>query len=151
MESLISQPVIDLVRNYVDALAQDAKKNAPVASGKLRNSYQSNVSASVSSLIGTVEAEDYHKYVEDGRKPNSKRPPIEAIKRWAGIKGIPLSAAYPIARAIGQRGIVAKPYIPNFVGSTQESLVNSLDNEFAKNIDTQVTLTITTKLGAKEK
>lgn len=38
-----------------------------------------------------------------GRAPG-KQPPIKAIQQWCKVKGIDVNAAYPIAKAIGQKG-----------------------------------------------
>ena len=51
---------------------------------------------------------DHALYVEKGRRPG-KRPPMSAIQRWMAAKGIPSRAAFPIARAIGKRGIKGRP------------------------------------------
>lgn len=45
----------------------------------------------------------YGKYIDEGRRPG-KQPPLQAIKEWTRLKGIPESAAFPIARKIGQEG-----------------------------------------------
>jgi len=45
----------------------------------------------------------YGKFVDKGRKPG-KMPPIDDIRDWCRIKGIPQSAAYPIAKKIGDKG-----------------------------------------------
>jgi hypothetical protein len=45
----------------------------------------------------------YGKFVDEGRRPG-KMPPVKDIMEWTRLKGIPESAAYPIARKIGEKG-----------------------------------------------
>lgn len=60
---------------------------------------------------------NYAIYVEKGRKPNMKAPPVRVIIAWIDRKKIPLrggrknAVAYAIARSIGRWGIKAKPFI----------------------------------------
>lgn len=58
--------------------------------------------------------------VHNGRRPGARQPPTEPILEWARRKGIisdadtpsqARSKAFLIARAIGRRGIRAKPYL----------------------------------------
>ena len=45
----------------------------------------------------------YGKFVDKGRRPG-KMPPLDDIREWARIKGIPQTAVYPIAKKIGEEG-----------------------------------------------
>jgi hypothetical protein len=45
----------------------------------------------------------YGKFIDEGRRPG-KMPPIKDIADWCKIKGIPQSAAFPIAKSIGEKG-----------------------------------------------
>jgi hypothetical protein len=49
-------------------------------------------------------ANDYLKYVDQGRKPGTY-PPIQAIQRWVAIKGLPKEAAWAIRTNIFKFGI----------------------------------------------
>lgn len=40
----------------------------------------------------------------DGGRGSGKMPPVERIKAWARVKGIPENLSYPIARSIGAKG-----------------------------------------------
>lgn len=48
-------------------------------------------------------------FVEKGRGAGKPMPPLGVIAQWAQDKGIPKEAVYPIARAIGRRGIPPRP------------------------------------------
>jgi hypothetical protein len=48
-------------------------------------------------------------FVEKGRRPGATPPPIGPIRAWAVRHGMPPGSAYAIAKAIGRRGIKARP------------------------------------------
>jgi len=48
-------------------------------------------------------------FIEFGTAPHF--PPLDKIRAWCARKGIPESAAYPIARAISERGTPERPWL----------------------------------------
>ena len=66
-----------------------------------------------------IEFEGYGKYVSDGRGPG-RQPPTEDIADWCAVKGIPVEAAYPIARSIGQKGSPGDGWIDSIMESIDE-------------------------------
>lgn len=92
---------------YIEEMAKILRKQDKIASGDLIRSLDTRVLKTGFGTSYTLKilAEEYLKYVESGRKPNSKAPPIEPIKKWARDKGIPEGLAYPIAKSIGIKGI----------------------------------------------
>jgi hypothetical protein len=46
----------------------------------------------------------YGKFIDEGRGPSTRMPPLDAIKEWTRIKGIPEEAAFPIAKKIQREG-----------------------------------------------
>jgi HK97 gp10 family phage protein len=51
----------------------------------------------------------YAPFIEFGTSPHF--PPLEPIRAWCRRKGIPEEAAYPIARAISERGTPERPFL----------------------------------------
>lgn len=92
---------------YIEEMAKILRKQDKIASGDLIRSLDTRVLKTGFGTSYTLKilAEEYLKYVESGRKPNSKAPPIEPIKKWTRQKGIPEGLAYPIAKSIGIKGI----------------------------------------------
>lgn len=92
---------------YIEEMAKILRKQDKIASGDLIRSLDTRVLKTGFGTSYTLKilAEEYLKYVESGRKPNSKAPPIEPIKKWTREKGIPEGLAYPIAKSIGIKGI----------------------------------------------
>lgn len=50
-------------------------------------------------------------YVERGRLPGGRMPPVSIISAWAVRHGMPARAGWPIARAIARRGIKPRPVL----------------------------------------
>lgn len=48
-------------------------------------------------------------YIEFGTAPHF--PPVDKIRAWCLRKGLPASAAYPIARKISERGTPERPFL----------------------------------------
>ena len=71
----------------------------------------------------------YYNAITAGRRPNAKRPPIDAIEKWIDKKHIDISkmgfksitsAAYVIANNIAKNGIKAR----GFIGFDENEMVN---------------------------
>lgn len=92
-------------KDYVKILTRLLLSNKPYAkkaTGALINSINFKLQDDAKKI--TIIANDYLKYVDKGRKPGTY-PPIQAISKWASIKGIPQSAVFPIAHKIFKFGI----------------------------------------------
>jgi hypothetical protein len=98
-------------RDYVKVLVSLLKNNRPyakVASGSLINSINYRLQDTANGINVILLANDYLKYVDEGRRPSTNpdsKPPIQAIQRWASIKGIPQEAAWAIRNNIWRFGI----------------------------------------------
>jgi len=85
---------------------------APVDTGRLRQSITTKIDKAVVPQWATVgPSVKYGRYVEFGRKPGSRPPPVAALLPWVKRHGMPPSAAFAIARAIAKRGIKPKPFM----------------------------------------
>ena len=89
---------------YLQGLVQ---KETPVDTGMLRGSIFTEIRGretdNINGIVGTPLM--YGVVVEFGRRPGQTPPPVAVIKRWAVLHGLSEGLAYPIARAIGRRGI----------------------------------------------
>ncbi len=74
------------------------------ASGNLQRSLDYRFVENIGELDLNVIGEKYYTYVDEGRKAN-RFPPVNAIRKWATLKGISPDAAWPIAQKIYQFGI----------------------------------------------
>lgn len=75
-----------------------------VASGRLINSIDYRLRETATSLQFQLLAENYLEYVDKGRKPGTY-PPIQAIRRWTQLKGLPKGSEYGVQKNIYKFGI----------------------------------------------
>ena len=90
--------------DYVRIIAKEIKSAGKSASGKLIRSLDYRLSDDASAIHFIFGAEDYFTFVDEGRRPGSF-PPIQALAKWARIKGISKDAVFPIAKSIYRFGI----------------------------------------------
>src|SRR5262245_5044325 len=105
--------------NYIADLARRNIRNIDAyATGAMYAGIQ--VSSSPGGLVFTVGCkEKYAPYVELGTRPHW--PPLDAIREWCRVRGIPETAAFPIARAIARRGLPERPFLyPAFYQGMRE-------------------------------
>ncbi len=91
-----------------DEARNNVKQLDAFDTGELFNSI--DISVSPKGLSVTVYSSSKHApYIEFGTAPHF--PPLDAIRAWCARKGIPVSAAFPIARAISERGTPERPWL----------------------------------------
>lgn len=100
----------DLRRRAVRVEAR-AKQLAPVDTGRLRASIHIVGPLLVGGrlVFYVVTASGYGRWVHDGRQPG-RQPPTLALEGWARRHGAG-GAEFVIARAVGRRGIPARPFL----------------------------------------
>ena len=90
--------------DYVRVLAKELRSAGKSASGKLIRSLDYRLSDEAGAIHFIFDANDYFTYVDEGRRPGSY-PPIQALDKWARIKGISKTAVFAIAKSIYKFGI----------------------------------------------
>jgi HK97 gp10 family phage protein len=91
-----------------DEARRNIKQADSYATGELYDSVIVEVSArGLAIWVGSTS--HYAPYVEFGTRPHF--PPVDAIREWCRVRGIPESAAFPIARQISERGTPAVPFL----------------------------------------
>lgn len=127
-----------------ERIMADSKQNyVPVDMGILRSSgfvkppVVTGSSAVVEMGYGGA-ASSYALYVHEGTGPAVGRPPfmppVEVIRRWARRHGIDEAAAFPIARAIGRRGLRPLKYLEQPANVAR----NGMDQRLAADVRAQV-------------
>lgn len=93
--------------------------------------------------------EEYGQWVESGRRPGGKMPPISKIEAWAKIKPLTQfrdkkgryisnrSRAFLIARAIARDGIKPFPFLTNEVELAQDELAFLLQQYIEDSIQSE--------------
>ena len=131
-----------------------------VSSGTLLNSliYKIKVRYGKPTIDFSVKgpAGQYADVIEFGRKPNSKMPPVSAIEKWIRMKPLKLrnrqgefikstesaikSAAYNIARSIGEKGIEGINYYGEAIDDTWDEYKDRLMDAYIKDIEQRLLL-----------
>jgi hypothetical protein len=93
----------------------DARAAVPTDRKLLQNAIVAELqsgAAPLSVFVGVLKgpALQYAAAVEKGRRPGAPPPPTKPIEAWARRKGID-APAYVLARAIGRKGIPARPFL----------------------------------------
>ena len=119
MANDINKSIVGVLNTLADKTTKEIKSllrlNGKYASGRLVNSVVVKVLETDKGVKMSLEYADYGKYVISGRRPGAKMPPISKIQAWTRLKGIPLSAAFPIARAIAKNGIKPLNFTTPFI------------------------------------
>lgn len=118
-------------RQVISELQTRLQGFGKVASGRLISTMTYRI---LPELTVQFFLEDYAVYVDKGRRPG-KQPPLENIRQWCRIKGIPESAAYPIAKKIGRDGIRPTNFLSTTISRRQKQFQTGLDRAIAKDVE----------------
>lgn len=100
------------MRQSALAVQRDSAMEAPVDTGRLRQSITTEIDRGVIPQWATVgPSVKYGRNVEFGRRRGARRPPTSALIPWMKRHGMPASGAFALARAIGRRGIKPNPFM----------------------------------------
>ena len=94
--------------DVVSTAKQHIRENDSIASGDLLRSIESKI-APDGLTVAVGSTSEHAPFVEFGTRPHW--PPLDAIRRWCILKGIPVAAAYPIARKISEVGTPEQPFL----------------------------------------
>lgn len=124
-----------LIRN----LQKDLEVKKTNASSTLSKSLKFVTEVNQTSVIGTLYAEGYWVFVNEGRNPG-KRPPVESIKQWIKDKPIELNditetqLAFLIARKIGKKGTKGTKVFTNNTTVIANNLQKELPKELSETL-----------------
>jgi len=108
------------LKRFAQEIAREMKAKAPKAFTTLANSIGVDPDGPLAYKVGPHVA--YAWYVEKGRKPGGKMPPINVLIDWIKVKHLqPFDAtmderdlAFLIGRMMQRRGIKAQPFVTPF-------------------------------------
>lgn len=124
-----------------------ATENAPKASengsigavntGRYRRAWKT---AEVTRGVRVFNTERYAPVIESGRRRNARRPPRDAIVRWAMQKrGMSRReaerAAFAIARSIGSRGLRARKVLKNSLPDIKDAVIDEVMVELRRELN----------------
>lgn len=118
VRDLHGTPILNAMRDATLLITRDAKKNAPVDTGRLRASITPEVTTTGETVQGVVGSNvKYAPYVELGTRPHW--PPIAALEVWARRHH---TSAFLVARAIAQRGTPAREYLQHAFADNKDKI-----------------------------
>lgn len=118
---------------YKRKLNDDDKK----ATGNLIDSIKTSIQANGETLEVKLETPDYYTFVENGRKPGGKFPPLNVIEKWIQHKRIrpenregrlptQKQLAFLIGRKIAEEGIKPGNYVINTIKELNDIYVEKI-------------------------
>lgn len=117
-KELRGTPMINAMRDATLVVDRDAKKNAPVDTGRLRASITPEVTTQGEIVKGVVGSNvKYAPYVELGTRPHW--PPLAALEVWARRHH---TSAFLVARAISIRGTPAVMYLQKAFDANKDKI-----------------------------
>jgi len=116
---------------YEEQLREMLIEKGKESSGTLVNSIRTSVRTDGSIAVIEIFAEDYLRFVDQGRAPG-RFPPIDKIRSWVAIQGISEEAVFPIARKIATQGIKATPVINPTLDKVLEQFLPEYEKELEK-------------------
>lgn len=117
---LMGQPLRKALTTGALLVEGEAKRLVPVDTGNLRRTITHRVDRSAIPLFAEIGTNaPYAQVVHDGRRAGATAPPTSALAGWAGRHGIPRSALFVLARAIGRRGSRGRPFLRNAFAATR--------------------------------
>lgn len=131
------EELIKVLTEYGGQVVEEMKTRlrglSKVASGELINSLEFVVEVKNGQVVLSILGASYLDYVDKGRRPG-KMPPIAPIKEWCKVKGIPESAAFPIAKNIGKFGVPPTNFFTISVTRRAKSLQKKIEEAIGKEV-----------------
>ncbi len=132
IDKIIKELSNSFMRAFQACLASNVGINPKANKNTLQNSdmsktVQSKYQDKDGDAVVELMVNDYIEFIESGRKPNSKFPPVEPILKWCRKNGIPTdnNTVFLIRRAIARDGIMARPimkYVWNDIDAQMDKL-----------------------------
>lgn len=123
---------LDGMRRATLLVQRDARRLAPVDTGRLRASITPEIRQRGTTIQGVVGTNViYAAAVELGSRPHY--PPIAALQTWARRHGM---NAFVLQRAIGRRGTKARRYFQQAFEQNRSRIVELLDDAVVRIVNT---------------
>lgn len=123
-----------LVENIKKVLRQKGK----VASGDLLSSVASTVVVQENQSRLDILMADYATFVDKGRRPGGKMPPVQSLREWVRLKGLPEDSVWGVAKNIQKFGIPATNFISESIAITQQQMQEILGSGYTEQIEKQI-------------
>jgi len=141
---MTQQELENNLRQLAERLEYDMKDiielNGAIATGTLLNDLSVQFEEENDGYRIAVSYPFYGRFIDQGRNPSTKLPPLDAIREWTRIKGIPDDAVFPIARSIAENGYDGINFTRVFFGKEEkDALKKNIGENYMKYITTILT------------
>ena len=141
MATDINKEVLDVAAKYgqalVFALRRELAKNEKFATGDLINSLDFVVKTNGKQVVIQVVAEDYMRFVDQGRAKNRRMPPDTVkFRQWLSLRNIPLTASFAVRRSIAINGIEGLKFLNKTADKVTLEFIPEYEKEMEKIIGT---------------
>jgi hypothetical protein len=114
--------------------------NGAIATGTLLNDLSVQFEEENDGYRLAISYPFYGRFIDQGRNPSTKLPPLDAIREWTRIKGIPDDAVFPIARSIAENGYDGINFTRVLFGKEEkDALKKNIGENYMKYITTILT------------
>ena len=128
--------IISILQELGDDIVADMQKiiqmNGSIGTGRLLNNIKTKAIEKNDKYNLIISYPFYGKFVDEGRKAG-KMPPLDYIIDWTKLKGIPASAAFPIAKSIGKNGTKGINFTKPFYNDIKV-IADILGDKYSKHI-----------------
>ena len=122
----------------INQMKDELQSNGKVATGELLDSLSFEFQVDAERILVQFLSADYGQYIEQGRAAGSYVP-IDALKKWCEVKGLPEEAAFPINQHIFKFGIKPQPFILQPINNLKQDFIIALMVAYGKQVQIEVT------------
>lgn len=143
----LEEKLLEIGAELRDRYKGKLKANGVYATGKLYNSVDFKLTVNEGKIDLSFVALDYWIIIEEGRKPNSKMPNVQEIRKWMVAKNIPTKPGldFVIARSIAKKGTKPQPFLRETIVELK-SYIPSIRTAIEKDLDSYVENNIKNKI-----
>lgn len=122
---------------FIVRIKQELKSAGKSATGSLISNTRGTTKVSGSRIIFEATAPEHYVFVDKGRRPGAKQPPVKPIQEWIKRKGLDLNA-FAVARSIAKKGIKATNIYTSAISRFKEDI--DLDSVLSKEVTKELKL-----------
>ena len=124
-----------------DKMIDTLISNGSLATGQLARGIAYQTVEKEGEITTQITIPQYGIYVDKGRKPGAKMPPVQPIIEWVRVKRIKTpqitteQMGWAIAKSIAKKGIRPKPFIQNSIDFVLANFTEELTQAGAEDIN----------------
>ncbi len=137
LESVALEALNKRGNTFIVRIKQELKSAGKSATGSLISNTRGTTKVSGSRIIFEATAPEHYVFVDKGRRPGAKQPPVKPIQEWIKRKGLDLNA-FAVARSIAKKGIKATNIYTSAINRFKEDI--DLDSVLSKEVTKELKL-----------